>query len=472
MQATNNSKSHQALSALALGLGSATMLSFGFANNNPMPIVGGGLMGAAAYGMQRRHKLTGADYQDGLGELAQCLDSTAELIESGSTATGRAVLKYVPEKYRPALEAKIEAYQDMSWAPAMRRRSKMVLGASGSGKTIWELYEVYGFITDNPEGKIVICDENYGKQIFGDIPNTWLNLPKDLFIRDDAPSIFDAINEYWTELQRRKKEAKQLATAIASGETQTRSLSWQPWFLLLEEGPVTLDAIARLEEEWGTEATDKCSDLLFEARAYNIQFTFVAQSPFKDDHDFGRGKMQQFNYLVLGPSAVDTEVLSRIPGIGAGKAKSWVEKIERVREIKGCERACLVKLGQEQPAFSIRVVPEVNLESLKVELPPELYDTRPWLERTLTEEFVQQVEELTRPYAENKGRSPWKSVLELAGLGKNGQSRHPEEYAELRQWWESLIAELKNPKNDARVTCDQPQTRIPTLRLVTPEKPL
>ncbi len=445
MHVTANNQ-HAGLAAIALGLGSATMLSFGFSSRNPLPIVAGGMMAGATYGLHRRHKLSGLDYQSGLEALGECLDAAAEVLESRAQVGGRAILRYVPERYRPAIETRIESYRDMSWAAQMRRRSKMVIGASGSGKTVWELLEVHGFITDNPEGRILICDENYGKPVFGDVPNTWLNLPKDRFIRDDATSIFDALCEFWNELQRRKREAKSLASAIANGEAEPRPLKWQPWFLLIDEGSVTLDAIARMDAGWGEEAVKKCGDLLFEGRAYEIGFTFVTQSPYKEDHDFGRGRMQQMNFLVLGPSATDPEVLRMIPGMGT-TAKHWVAEIERVRQHPGCERACLVKLGQEYPPFSIRVVPQVNLAELQVELPPELHDGRTWLERLLTPEFVEQATELTRPYAAGKGRSPWKQVLALSGLGVNAQSRHPDEYAALREWWESLVAGLKKPES-------------------------
>lgn len=449
------SNKFQAIGAMGLGLSATALMVAGFGDRNPLPIASGAILAASGVGLCRRYSLSGQDFSDGFQEFGLCLDSAHELLTSTGHDAAQVMLKYVPPAYRPFLEQQAEKLLEEDWLPGMLHRSKMVIGGTGSGKTVLQLLEVYTFLKETDgRGRLLICDVNYGKPIgaTGE-PNTWWNLPRDYIVRTDAPSVFDALKETWDELQARKREAIALADRKREtelrGETFTERSNFQDWLLLIDEGLVTLDAFERIDEELKSEALGYIGDLLFEGRAYNVRITFVVQTPLANESGIGRGKLQQMNFLVLGDSATDPEVLIKVPGVSPQAAREWVRKVDGVKQQRGCKYAAFVKRTDATPALSVRVVPTIDLSEYKgkIIIPEDLNPQRTWLEQILTEELEQQIRHLADRYNKGHIRSPWRQVLKLVGLDKDGKRRAPTEYDAIRGYWESLLTHPETEEN-------------------------
>ena len=426
----SDKSSDKGLGVLGLGVASATLLTMGMVHGNPLAVTSGVLSTGATVGLQRKQKVGFSDFKGCLGLIGDGLDESWESLTTSTSSTTEALLTYIPDEYKPRIERIVEAIASDDWFSHMLSQSKMIVGQSGAGKTPTMLYELYTFIkSSNGKGKVTICDVNYGKPTMGK-PNNWLGLPRKRFIRNTVDGLYEAIEEYWDELQYRKSYAADLAdrgSNVAPGFT--------PWLLMIDEGNVSLSQLAA-NKELGDRAMEMIGDLLFEARSYGITITIAVQTPAVEETKINRAKLGQLNFLVLGESAVDPEILGKIPGMGSQK-DSLIEQVKELRKRKEGKYSAVVKRCGQSPAFAVKVVPTINTDDLKVSLPAN-YEL-PWIER-VKDDVGAEIEDLAKKYSAKEIKSPWKKILAIAGLNQNAKSREPEKYQQLRDYWEGLCS--------------------------------
>lgn len=441
----------KAIAAIGLSLSSLLLLGGGFKDANPLQIVAGGLVSAATVGYVKKSKPSLTDLGEAVSMLTDNLDDAWDAIaglgNKGLKAV--AVLEYLPPSYRTWAEDMLSEMQNQDWVGTVQKRSKFVIGATRSGKSTWQNYAICEFVKANPRGRLLICDVNYGKPDADGVVNTWMDLPIGRIVRIALPDVYQAIKETWDELQRRKEESQEFGkrkqSARSKGQEFNERLKFDRWFLTVDEAIATVGGFDRaIGAGASEEAMGWVGDILFEATAYGITADFLVQNAYTGETGFGRGKLQQMAFLVLGSSATDSEVLGKIPGLAGNAAKDWAEK---ARESRKHGRSCLIKMPGEDPEFAVKLIPQINTDELRIEIPEEIQTeidpAKAWFKGALTAEVQDEINALAVRYVAQEIKSPWVQVLKLVGLDQNAKKRCPDEWQLVRNHWETLLKALE-----------------------------
>ena len=439
--------------AISLSLASVSSIALGIGTGNPLMTFIGGCEALLVGGVAKRTKTTFADIGEGFELLTASAASVVDSVGLGGETSVNAVVRFLPEDFQSKVEEMFSDLQNTDWISGILRRSKILVGGTGAGKTVYEQFEIAKMFEYDPNTKLTICDINYGKPDDKGNLNNWLGLPKKKFIRVNIHDIIQTIHEYAAETRRR---AKFFEAEVDRGATTANTSDLQPWYLLIDEGSRTLEeAQSVLGKEEFEDLMIDVGVLLKESRAYKLFVTFVTQDLLIFSMPgFHRGFYRQCSFLVLGNAAEDEEVIDKIPGLKGG-SKDLIQKIKEVRQKKGCQYACIVKdLTVDNGSPFIRVLPFIDVTKLSIAIPSEGEIGQMFLNEKLTEEVVLKLALMITDEA-NGGKSQWLNALKLVGMNKNSKAKMPQEFDAFKAYYESLRLPVTviHPVQDTKENC-------------------
>jgi hypothetical protein len=427
-----DSKTSAGMATVCLGIMAASTTISGVVGRQ-FPATWLGLVAAVATtAVYRKNDLSPADLGNGFGELMTAFNGHTDTIGQQVTALSAKL----PPEIRSTLDKHIARAQDSSWVADLAARSKMVVGATGSGKTVYLLYEVWGRL--NAGDLVYVADINYGKPCMGK-PNIWFGLPKGRQVFQEPTQIADVITTVWDELQTRKsvcdRQADEYASAVTSGQTvDAPKQTFERLYFLMDEALSTLQTLEHLlSSDDYKEIVYKLSCILFEGRAYRVTVTLGLQDlRINELPGFTRAKLANMNMLILGSSADSDEVLTRVPGIDTqAKAKEVMSTVSQLRSNPAGKYACVVRDMTKHPQVCVKVLPEIDISGKVLSQQVSISE---YNEEELTLLAQEQL---------NTGKSQWANALRVCGLGINAKTRKPEEHDRLRAYWDDLLAKLE-----------------------------
>jgi len=261
-----------------------------------------------------------------------------------------ALLAVLPEPLITAAQAMETAASDTSWVGPFMRRSRLVLGASGSGKTTWMLYEVYEAVDRGDE--VVVCDMDYGSAHEGSDPNYWLGLPT-VCIRYGLEAIYQTVTELSALVDLR-------ADSSATGQRS----DWGRKTLVLDEFP---SVRRRVEAEMGKDRLASFDNALRNllSRGLKQRVTFIAGSQNPDVASTGvkLTDLNQTNILFLGNFTTDQRVLALY-----GTKDEAAGCVEQAKAIASMGRVAVIKMDGDTKAV---LLPDIDPSQMEV-VAPEL----------------------------------------------------------------------------------------------------
>lgn len=407
------------------------------ANSNFLLKLTGVMVGLGTIGIHRKQDLSDQDYLQGIGWVAGNVsegvkDLSSELMPSRKQLRSLYIRLKEPQ---PMFKTKVQLLaeqllQDAEWFESFTRRSKIICGNTGDGKTTLQLYDVAIFLNQHPDGHLTICDMDYGSSHEGSEPNYWFDLPRDRYIRVTYEEIRDAILDEYEIMEKRAK-------ASAEGKGQ----NWQWRMLTIDEAIAVLRRAKQLGEE--KELTNAIAELLFRGLKQRIKISFGVQVLAVGENGLSLALQKQVNMILLGSAAVDTENLTRI---GVSDTKGLVEKVRATRRMPGCQYAAVTRIKGE---LSLRVVPEIDPSEIQVEVPPD-DDLEQWWNQVYTPEVQAWFAELADRYVAGEIKSPLKSQIcrrfELKAL------RSDAKYCKVAEAWDQAKRNAQAVKPKATKT--------------------
>lgn len=309
---------------------------------------------AASVVSKRSKGLLKADYAGAVSELLE--DTWDGLVVLGNPIAKSNILKLdsVPAPLVSALASLVAKSEDLSWLEQFKQRSRIIFGASGSGKTTWMLYEVFTALQSN-KGSLKICDLDYGSCHEGSKPNNWLGLPKDRYVLTDIQDILKAVLDSSALVDSRAKQ---------QAEGKLPDLTWQT--LVLDEFPAVRSEIENKMTTKDVETFDKAlKNLLCRGLKQKVNFIAGSQVPNVSETGIQINQLNQVNLLFLGDFATNQKVLG-LYGLG----DSGKDLATEAKELQKHGRTAVVKLdGGGSKAI---LIPSFNPSEVSIELPENL----------------------------------------------------------------------------------------------------
>ena len=435
-------KAHQAIASFALML--AGSITIGLSTEayrgkpaSPLGVFAGIGMIAASMGFDRRHRLSGDDYLDGLKlALDAAIDSVSALGHNNRTVIRQAIpINCLPERYRSLVSVLAEKLLHEDWVREFVKRSKLVVGVTRSGKTTYLLYEVAVFYQDYPDGHLTICDLNYKKPDADGNVNDWFRLPRDRFIRVEYEEIFESIQTEWDELQRRRKLCME----------STGQVKLQRRKLLVDETIGVINEAKGRDKLKSTGAPKDLPqlqrwicDLLYQGLGYQMECTFGLHNLAVGETGFNLAMQEQLNVLILGASAINVDNAARLPGVR--DSAGLVEEVKRIRKLSGCQYAAIAKIGSEEPC--IKVVPHLDISQFELQVPESPQSAiEQWWQQVFDEQAQKWLFDLACRFVKGEIKSPLKGEI-CPRFGCETRLSDPK-YSLVKQAWEDAQTKAK-----------------------------
>lgn len=253
-------------------------------------------LGSAMVASSQSKKVKVKDLKDGFMDLSEDLFAgLGQMVPERELRS--AALTVIPKPFVSAIQSMEAIASDTSWVQPFLKRSRLVIGASGSGKTTWMLYETFLAVERGEE--LTICDMDYGSAHEGSQPNRWLGMPVEA-VRWTVDDIYQTVVEYSALVDLR-------ATAGARGDYS----GLNKLTLILDEFP---SVRRRVESEKGKECLTTFDNALRNllSRGLKQRITFIAgtQNPDVASTGIKLTDLNQTNILFLGNFTTDRRVLS------------------------------------------------------------------------------------------------------------------------------------------------------------------
>lgn len=227
---------HKAECAIVAGMfGSAVGLCI--VASNAWHWVGGFALWGAAEAVRCRRNMEYAEVFQGaveytqeiLGDVGQVAIPVSRYVEQQRTKLVVDALRQLPMGDRIAENFIAKQGLSTEWFEGFEKRSAVVCGESGDGKSYLLNWRVQRFLEAHPDGEIYVCDPDYGSSHAGSEPNTWFGLPVGSVVQIDEADIYNTIIHVSQEVSRR---AKATAAAAQAGNPKPK---YRPLLLICDE---------------------------------------------------------------------------------------------------------------------------------------------------------------------------------------------------------------------------------------------
>lgn len=205
--------------------------------------------------------------------LQQVIDVPAQSVGDSTVNIPHGLMEQ--QTLQDAIQDGVELSVD--WFRQWERRSGIVCGESGDGKTKLLLYVLAQFLNRVSEefdgkGKVYICDPDYGSSHGDEPPNTWYNLPLDKVIFIKPESIYAAVELVSKEVDRRADET---AIAVSKGQSKPQ---FEPILLIVDEAPNINSALHRLSSDKADNFVGFLSNILRRGLKQGVTFKIGTQT--------------------------------------------------------------------------------------------------------------------------------------------------------------------------------------------------
>jgi hypothetical protein len=245
--------------------------------------------------------------------------------------------------------AEVARSLNIEWFKDWSRRSGIVCGESGDGKSFLLTNIVLAdFVRQHGmNGKVYICDPDYGSAHEGQEPNTWLDLIVGTHIYIEAMHCYSVITAVSREIDRRAQ-----ATAQAVSQKQPRPV-FEPMLLIADEVPMLM---SQWSEEQQKTIVEAIANILRRGIKQNVTSKIGTQTLAVGRLKLNRDILQQSEMVVLWRAA---QVADNYSNLGL-KPKAIDEITDAIallpRRAEG-RYACVTYIGKQ---LGVAGIPEMR----------------------------------------------------------------------------------------------------------------
>lgn len=398
---------------------------------SPLGFYAGLSLLGGAYGLNRKHQLSNGDYTavfsetvNGFAEGWQHLLETYAFSRKDVGEARKLIqVQHLQKELKTTVQAWVEAESIKGeWLAECIRRSLLVCGVSGDGKTTFLLWVLAKHFESVSHLHVTICDLDYGSSHEGSEPNWWFNLPRERYIRSSYEEIRDAILAESAEVDRRAK----------ASQDPTQNRNFQSRLLVIDELIAVIDiAKSRGKEEFDP-FISAVKNILNRGLKQRVKVVCGVQNLTVTDTGLSLAAQDSFNTIVLHTSALKKDPLKRM---GVEAVEPMIERAKGILKIPGCDRIGVVRTNQE---INIRVVPYLSVDSVELKLP--LDDADPleiWAKQIFTEPKLAEIQALAEQFLAKEIKSPLRQIATDCGL-KELRNTDPK-YQRVKQVWEGAL---------------------------------
>jgi hypothetical protein len=260
-----------------------------------------------------------------------------------------------------AIARDMEASLDTTWFERFLKRSGIVCGESGDGKSFLLNYALLLFMQNSPNGEILIGDMDYGSSHEGAEPNTWQGLTPNQHILISADKIKAAIARVSTIVDKRAEVTAEFTYRKAKGkDTSDLDMNNHPLLLIVDEFPALMATITEAAEKEAIVV--QVANILRRGLKQNVRFLLGTQSLAVKDIAIQGSIIRQLETVILWRAAGIKENYSNL-GLSPGEIEKIITEIKAVPRKVGSKRPCVTLLEKN---LSIKAVPEIQMNSGQV----------------------------------------------------------------------------------------------------------
>ena len=235
---------------------------------------------------------------------------------------------------------------DTTWFNDWERRSGIVCGESGDGKTKLLVYMLARFL-EQQRGEVYICDPDYGSSHGDSEPNNWLGLKLGTHISVNPADVLTMVGHVSAVVDRR---ADQTAIAISQGQPKPQ---YPPVLLILDEAPAVM---AQLPKEAQEQVKLAIANILRRGLKQNVTFKLGTQTLAVGSLGLTQDLLRQIETVVLWRAAQVCENFANL-GINKSAVEAAVGAIAQLPRKVGGVFACVTYLGKN---LEVRGIPEIG----------------------------------------------------------------------------------------------------------------
>jgi len=249
---------------------------------------------------------------------------------------------------------------DVDWFDSWDKRSGIVCGESGDGKTFILKYVVYRFLQSNQQGKLYICDPDYGSSHGDAPPNDWYKLPLGRVVYIEVPDIIKVVNKVSSFVDQRVKET---AIAVSEGEPKPE---YEPILLVVDELP---SIVARLDKEAVEEFLGAIGNILRRGLKQRVTFKLGTQSLAVRFIKLPQDVLRQIETVMLWRASQVKDNYDNL-GIRPAIVDGMIGEVCELPQVLGDRFVCVTFAGKQ---LQIKGIPKLG--EIKVEAPATEQET-------------------------------------------------------------------------------------------------
>lgn len=242
---------------------------------------------------------------------------------------------------------------EIDWFPKWAKRSGIVVGESGDGKSYMLCNIVLsGFIKEHGDNAIVrICDIDYGSSHGDTAPNTWLglNIGQHIFINKS-----DCFKVLLSTSKTVNDRVNETALAVSNDRDQPK---FDPILLIIDEVPALMSEWTEAEQK---EAVKAIANILRRGLKQNVTFKLGTQTLAVQSLCINKNILQQFETVILWRAAQMAENFQNL-GLQPGKASQIVDEISIYPHRTGDRFVCVRYADKKLSIAGIPVVAPVQV---------------------------------------------------------------------------------------------------------------
>lgn len=421
-------KARHYLNTLAAGMAGTGVALFLFGGNG-LNIASGVALSSLSYGLIRKHRIGFTEMIDSsfavLNESGDAVRDDLCSIFGTPEEIKQTIIASLAQRGLPfaadlKLQERAKQLQDVIWFHRLSRRSKIICGESGDGKTTAMLHDIASFIqrceAKGRSYRLFICDLDYGSSHDGAPPNTWFDAPKNDVVFMTLDAITRAIDEVHTELEARIERRQ-------NGDNSPNP----PWMLSIDEWIAYYQGILHRDGEKVADVIiTQIANILNRGLKQGILCTLGLHNLAVSQTGIPQALLQAFNILLLSNAS---QKFRNYQAIGIPDSDKWKQELLKTRELPGCERSALL-IADSEP--TIVVVPHINLSGIEIQW-TTVDPTEQWFQTALTPELE----------AELTALAPSTGVTKIAakfGLSSGDRLNSNPKYLKVKAYWQSLRA--------------------------------